>query len=176
MLTKVFGGLFRAVGLKFLAGWVKDAAEGKHGPRLKAVYWELAGVKSWTGVVVMILGGILLAGGEPAAAVVVASSGAFLVSVGLADKALRQDIPGRFAALRASWIWRLLAQYSGAIASLCVASLVAVRAGTCPGLGCDVWFWLIISFGTICEYIGLFESAWQERPPLNVPALDFRWR
>lgn len=90
----MFRSLFLKLGGSYLGRWIRDAAEGKKGETLKALYWSLAGLKTWTGGVLALLTIALVAAGYPdAAAWITGTLAALLVSTGLIDKGWRSRPP-----------------------------------------------------------------------------------
>ena len=95
----------------FLASFVKDVAEGKHGESLKAIYWKLEGKKTMTAVVIAFMYGIAQLGLTAVSACVpecataesvtqmeawlayVPTAITFLIAVGLFDAAVRIEPP-----------------------------------------------------------------------------------
>ncbi len=79
---------------------IKGASEGKFGPKAQKVYSSLEGLKTWTGAVVVAvtfaletLAGAGLCADCDAYATTAYTVGAFLLSVGLLDGAVRAEAP-----------------------------------------------------------------------------------
>lgn len=79
---------------------IRKVAEGDFGEKPKWLYWKLAGIKTWSGLVVGIAWfGLTQAGASglcascDAFAGYILSASAFLISVGLLDAAFRAQPP-----------------------------------------------------------------------------------
>ena len=86
----------------WIVGLVRGVAEGDYGPQAKAVYWRVAGLKTWLGLALGLAwyalsylydAGECMQCGDYAGWLLAASG--VLVSVGLLDKGLRAEPPVR---------------------------------------------------------------------------------
>lgn len=102
------------LGLKLLGREIKAAAEGKKGPKPEAIYRALLGKKTLVGVAMGAVAAGLAVLGDGGAATVVAGIGGLAVSVGLADKQWRSQVP--YAATHWRW-WKFLRDHSADIAA-----------------------------------------------------------
>lgn len=155
----------RAVGVKLALSWVRASAEGRNGPKAKAVYWWLAGRKRYLGLAAALAAVTVAALGHPNWAVAVGSGAVLLVEAGLLDKAWRNDLPP--AVTTAGW-YRLLAQHSGDLAALLATGFYAVTHGSCIEwhfLTCQVEAAALIGTAAGLVHLGLVDSAWKSRPP-----------
>jgi len=162
MLNRLFGGVAKALGLKILTGWVREVAEGKRGEKAQAIYWALAGAKTWSGIVLAVAAAITAASGQAEVGGWIAAGAGVLISLGLVDRAWRTDIP---AVLAQSSVYRLLAKYSGELAALLSAALLAIEGGSCPGWTCATWSVIVISLGAALVQLGLIDAAWRASKP-----------
>lgn len=169
-LPKPIRKLAWSLGGKFAASWVKDAAEGKKGDRLKRLYWTLAGAKTWSGLGFGLVAAVTLGLGEVEAAGVIVAVAAFLAGVGLVDRAWRTSIPEelsrnvvyRFLAANAAELAAVLAAV-GAVAATCDPETVELlgRIGwTCEGLGKG-----LLGVAAGLAYLGLVDAAGAAKPP-----------
>src|SRR5690242_14298614 len=82
-----------ALGAKYFVAWVKGVAEGKYGPRLKAIYWCLAGLKRPIAILLGLVAAVCAGLCELQVAAYVFGAGALLYSVGLLDAGWRELRP-----------------------------------------------------------------------------------
>ncbi len=138
--------MLRKLILKFGAAWLgrelRAMAEGKRGPGAQRIYLALQGLKTWTGVALGGASVVLVTQGLDTAAAIVASVAAFLVSVGLADRAWR-SAPGSWAEVQA---YAFLRDHWADVVALLAAVTAALT--TCEGTTAAMLARLHVSCGT----------------------------
>lgn len=106
----MFHALMLKIGLGWVGGQIRDAAEGKKGPQLATLYAWFAGKKTITGALLACVAIGLLSMGQVAAAGYVALAAALLMPLGLVDAAWRSAPESLssyrwYAFLRDHWGW-----------------------------------------------------------------------
>ena len=116
------------LGLRWVAGWIRDAAEGKHGPTFKALYWDLAGSKRYVGFWLAVQFAVLVALGESAAGAWISGTlaGLFL-GVGWIDADWRTEVPAEIKSLR---VYQFLIDRSADVSAALAAAALSVQACT----------------------------------------------
>ncbi len=153
-----------AIGRRLIADTIRDAAAGKHGPLVAAMYQRFAGIKTWTGFVLGAVAIGLAAAGQAEAAVIVGSAAVLLQSVGLVDAAWRNGPPAQLVESRA---YRFLASWSAELAAGLAAAGAAVA--TCSvetadllarlRLTCEQGGALLLAAGAVLAWLGLYDAA-----------------
>ncbi len=153
-----------AIGRRLIADTIRDAAAGKHGPLVAAMYQRFAGIKTWTGFVLGAVAIGLAAAGQAEAAVIVGSAAVLLQSVGLVDAAWRNGPPAQLVESRA---YRFLASWSAELAAGLAAAGAAVA--TCSvetadllarlRLTCEQGGVLLLAAGAVLAWLGLYDAA-----------------
>lgn len=151
---------------KFLAGGlVRDIAEGKRGPRLKAIYWRLAGRKTYTGFLLAALaGGMALADPTLAEQVapVLGTIAAVLVSAGLLDRGWRSAPPP----VALSQAWQQVLAFGPALAA--VTALLIEWLPRVPGCAwcTDVAGYLQLGVAAMGVAVGYLAARFAEPPAI----------
>jgi len=99
--------LVRSVGIKWITGQVRGAAEGKLGPKWQAVYWWLAGRKRTISTFIAVAAAVAAGAGYVTAAEILASVAVVGMSLGFVDANWRSDESDDW--LKDSAVWKLLA-------------------------------------------------------------------
>lgn len=177
-LRKIIGApnaLVRTIAEKLLIGRLRDVAAGKYGPGWQKAYDAAKGLKSYTGVVCGCAGFVLAGFGDNAAADTAFGVGAFLVTVGLADKAVRQ--PGRPEFLSNSAVYRLLADNSGAIAAALGSAYAYVQSAGCTSfmfhgyaVTCAVQSNILAGLALALVYVGILDHGLTSQTPAAAKA------
>lgn len=169
--------LARPLGIRWLLARIDDAANGRLGPSWRAVYWGLAGVKTWTSAVVGVAALALSALGGLREGAVLAAVATVGVSAGLLDKAWRA--PHVPSALANSTAYRLLAQYSAELTTALVAALAWTQSAACHELvvaglrvSCATQATVLLVLACAAGYLGLLDASFAARAPLPPSARD----
>jgi hypothetical protein len=156
-----------ALGSKFLVTLVKDAAEGKHGPKWKSFYWALAGLKRPVAIILGLIAAVCAALGMLDVAAYVGIAGALLYSVGLLDAGWRNVKPLDSPPDNA--VYRFLAGNAGTITTLLATAAAFVDAGHCGHYDCQLLMQVLVGTGAGLAYLGCADAAWRARPPFVLP-------
>ncbi len=157
--------LIRSVGLRWLTGKIRDAAEGRLGAKWKAAYWFFAGRKRVISFLFGIVAGTAALAGYPEVATITASIAAVGLALGFVDANWRDTSQTDW--LKDSWLWRFLAQNSPAITALLAAALPWFKSAECT-LGADYCGYGVIAVtvvGAGLVQIGMVDAAWNAWPP-----------
>jgi hypothetical protein len=154
------------IGLSFLLGQIRAAAEGRLGKtdaakeRWKTWYWRLVGAKTYTGLALAVACAVSLALGYDQSATVIGTVGAFLVSIGLIDRSWRTDLP---AWLSGSATYRFLANNATSLTLLVGALYSMFLTSTEPWAATAQT--ITLGVGAALVQIGLMDSAWSKPAP-----------
>jgi hypothetical protein len=155
-----------ALGIKYVMGQIRAAADGKLGPGPMKAYWTAAGAKTVTGLVLALVAAVALALGSPQVAETVGVVAGFAISAGLVDKAWRTTIPEW---LFASALYHWLAAHAALLSSAFSLAWVLLQAGGHLGMLHGGWAeWgprLCIVVGAVCTQLGLLDAGWRSAPP-----------
>lgn len=172
--------MLRKLGLKafvFLVGrHIRDAREGKHGPKWQAALVKAEGLKTETGLAAGAIAAVLAHLGQPEAAAVFGSICGLLVGWGVLDARWRQAPPAWVFTSRG---YRFLADHS-----VDVATLLALFGGwidTCEPsfaghlarvhLTCDQAAVVLWAVSGLLTWLGLRDAALKAPPPRIAPSL-----
>jgi hypothetical protein len=157
-----------ALGVKAATAFVRAAAEGKHGPRWKAAYWAVAGIKRQTAIVLGATAAVCAALGHLEVGAYVGGAGAFLYSLGLLDAGWREVRPSD--ALTENAVYRFLSGHAATITMLLATAAAFVDAGHCLGRDCELLMQVLVGAGAALAYLGCADAAWRASPPLVLPS------
>ena len=166
MLNKLFGGIAKRLGFKLLTGLIDDIANGKKGPKAQAIYWKLAGLKTYTGVILgsaLVVFGVV--GKEEWSTVLGSVVALVLIPGGLIDRGYRNTIPGW---LLDHPLYKLLKSYGTDIAAGLSGLILYFQSGNCPswfGWQCSTWVSIVVCVGAVLVHLGLI--AWEAPAPLK---------
>ena len=158
-------GLVRSVGLRWLTGQVRAAAEGKLGPRWQRIYWSLAGGKRLIGFSLAVAAGTAGALGYDNIMIGLGSAGTFLFGLGFVDKNWRDEAESDW--LKDSAVWKFLAHNSPTV----TAGLLAATAWLQSPTSCTLGEWCVrgaiatVVLGAAFVQIGVVDAAWQAPAP-----------
>lgn len=175
MLGKLFGGLGRWLGVRYAQQWLRNAAEGKLGPRWQAAYWWTVGRKTYWGFALLLVTVALTALGEDKLTVTVGVVGGVLVTLGLLDKGWRGETPRWFLESR---FYQLLAAHGADIAA--GFGYLAYRLEGCAAQfawdlqNCALWSRMLVVMAGLLVYFNVIPAAWRARPPQWNGAWDER--
>lgn len=163
-MNSLLRSLLKKVGMSWLTGKIRDAAEGKLGPFWKKAYWGLAGNKRVLGLGLALVAGVAEGLGYREVAVVLIGLGGALVSLGVIDSNWRSEATSD--ALKDSALWKFLAHNSPTVTAALVAALAWLNGATCSlGAWCDR---LEIGLGVLIAVfvqLGLVDAAWNAPAP-----------
>lgn len=161
VLNKLVRKAAATVGVSFVLGQIRAAAEGRLGSKWKERYWALAGVKTWTGLAFALAAVVLAATGYQEFALYVGAGAGFLVQAGILDKAWRGEIP---EPLRQSAVYRFLAGNAELVTALFGSAAAAVTQYEGPEQ--KVYFLILAGVAAVAVQFGLLDAAWRARGPL----------
>ena len=161
-----------ALGVKFLVAMIKDAAEGKYGPKWKGLYWALAGLKRHIAVLLGLIAVVCASLGVLDVAAYVGLAGAFLYSVGLLDAGWR-DVRA-LDVLPDNRVYRFLASNAATITTGLATAAAFVDAGHCGHYDCQLLMQILVGTGAGLAYLGCADAAWRARPPFVLPGRNPR--
>ena len=176
MIRKLVGGVAKNIGIKFLLSKIRDAAEGKLGPRAKAIYWWLVGVKTWSGLILAGVSVGLEALGYHEWALGLGVAAGVAIQAGVLDKAWRAEIP---AWLMQSTLYRFLADNSAGLTSLLAMAFLASQQEAAADPRYGVLAKVVIVAAALGAQLGLVDVAWRTQPPaipstVNLDAFEAR--
>jgi len=157
-----------SLGFKWAADRIRAAAEGRLGPKWKAVYWNLAGAKRWIAAFLGLVAVVSAALGHIEVGAYVGGAAAFLLGVGLLDAGWRDIHPGEL--FRENPVYKFLAAKSATITVLLATAAAFVDQGYCYGYDCKLLMQILVGLGAALAYLGCADAAWRARPPLVIPA------
>jgi len=158
--------VLKAVGVKWLTSQVRAAAEGKLGPRWKALYWGLAGKKRWISAAFGIFSGALSLAGYQHVAEACAGIAVVGVALGFVDANWRTEQWGADW-LKDSAVWRVLAYNAPVLTAGILAALGWLQGSTCT-LGvdwCGYGSIAVTVLGCALVQVGIVDAAWMAPPP-----------
>lgn len=156
--------LIKSLGMKWLTGQVRAAAEGKLGPKWEAVYWGLAGRKRWISLAVGILAGATALAGYTHVAGAIAAVATAGFSLGFVDANWRTEAEADW--LKDSRLWKLLATNAPTITAGLVLVLGWLQGSTCTlGEWCRYGSILVTVAGMGLVQVGVVDAAWNASPP-----------
>lgn len=156
--------LVKAVGVKWLTGQVRAAAEGKLGPQAKAVYWWLAGrkreISTWAGVAA----GAAFMVGYPGIAGGIGAVAAVGLSLGFIDANWRDD--SEYDWLKDSAVWKAVANNAPLLTAGATAGLAWLQGTTCTlGDWCArASIGLVVAMAVLVQ-VGAVDAAWNAPAP-----------
>jgi hypothetical protein len=156
--------LVMSLGMKWLTSKVRDAAEGRLGPRWQKLYWTTAGLKRITGLGFDVAAGAAAMLGHPTAAAVLAGFGTALVGLGFVDANWRDSSESSW--LKDSAPWKFLAHNSPTITAGIGAATLWFQ-----GSGCTLGEWCArgsILMGVLAAgfiQVGIVDAAWNAPAP-----------
>lgn len=156
--------MVRAVGMRFVTSKVRDAAEGRLGPRWQAAYWWLAGRKRAFSTGLAIGAGAAYGLGYPTVAAVFGTIATLGMSLGFVDANWRSEEESSW--LKDSAIWKFLAKHSPTITAAAFAGV-----GWLEGAGCTLGDWclylkVVLSVVmAVFVQIGVVDAAWNAPAP-----------
>jgi hypothetical protein len=156
--------LIKSLGMKWLTGQVRAAAEGKLGPRWEAIYWGLAGKKRWISLIVGILAGATALAGYTHVAEAIATAATAGLSLGFVDLNWRSAAQEDW--LKDSWLWKLLANNAPVVTAGLLLVLGWLQGTTCTlGEWCGYGSILVSIVGASLVQIGVVDAAWNAPAP-----------
>lgn len=169
MLTKPIRKLGLALGMKWLLGWIRAAAEGRKGDRLKAWYWKFEGWKTASGfaLATLALGLALLSSTgrvdiPPAAQAFIGIFAGFVVQAGLLDKAWRSARPD---AIDRNPVVAWLAEHPADVAAAFGAAFTWQALDCAFGGLCTAILWALSILAGAAIQFGLLDAAWRAPEP-----------
>lgn len=170
-MNSLLRSLLKKVGVSWLTGQIRKAAEGKLGPAWSKVYWGLAGNKRVIGVVLAVVAGVAESMGYREVALALIGVGGVLVSLGVIDSNWRSQATSD--ALKDSTLWKILAHNSPTVTAALVAALAWLQGTTCTlGAWCSR---LTLGLGVLIAVfvqLGLVDAAWNAPAPKPVDKND----
>lgn len=157
-----------ALGAKLLVSSVRGAAEGKYGPRWKATYWTLAGLKRPTAIVLGLIAAVCAALGMLDIAAYVGIAGGLLYSLGFLDANWR-DVRLSLDMPPDNRVYRFLAGNAATITTILATAAAFVDAGHCGRYDCQILMQVLVGTGAGLAYLGCADAAWRARPPFVLP-------
>lgn len=158
--------LVKAVGVKWLTGQVRAAAEGALGPKWMAAYWWMAGRKRTISTFIAVGAGVAVIAGYPTWAEVLAGVAAVGMSLGFVDANWRDDAEADW--LKDSALWRLAAHNAPIITAGLVAATGWLQGSTCSlGEWCARGTIFVTIAGAVFVQIGIVDAAWKSPAPLS---------
>jgi hypothetical protein len=151
--------------MRVLTAKVRDAAEGRLGPKWQAVYWWLAGRKRGFSTWLAIGAGAAYGLEYPTVAAVIGALAAVGMSLGFVDANWRSEQESSW--LKDSAIWRFLAQNSPTITAGALAGVAWLE-----GAGCTLGDWclylkvLLSVVMAVFVQIGAVDAAWNAPAPM----------
>lgn len=169
-MNSLFRTLAGKLGLRWLTGQIRAAAEGRLGPGWQRAYEAAAGHKTEAGLVLGAACAVCAYLGLPWPAFATGALSTALVGVGLLDARWRQEPPAYVTSSR--W-YRLLADHSGDLAaamgaaalwlSECDRATVELLARV--HLTCDQGTVVLGCLGALAGWLGLRDAALAAPPP-----------
>ena len=158
--------MIKSVGIKWLTGQVRAAAEGKLGTKWRDAYWFLAGQKRLMSLMLCIVAGAtaLMGYTETASAIgVVAGVG---LSLGFVDKNWRETAESDW--LKDSWVWKLLANNAPVVTTGLIVLLAWLQGTTCTlGAWCGYGSIGVSILGASLVQVGIVDAAWNAPAPFE---------
>ncbi len=163
-MNRLIRKLIKAIGMRWLTGQVRAAAEGRLGPRWEAIYWRLAGKKRWISLALGILAGATALAGYLHVAEAIAAVATMGLSLGFVDANWRSAAQQSW--LKDSWPWKLLANNAPVITT-CLLLMLGWLQGTSCTLGewCAHGSILVTIVGASLVQIGVVDAAWNAPAP-----------
>ncbi len=159
--------IVQTLGVKWLTGKIRDAAEGRLGQTWKTVYWELAGNKRYLSFVLGLVAGSALLLDYPKIAEVCGALAAIGISLGFVDANWR-SVQEEEDWLKDSWLWKFLAANSPTLTTLLGLALAWFQSGACMfGVWCARDALIVTVVGAVLVQVGLVDAAWKARPPVR---------
>lgn len=163
-MNKLLRSLIKKVGMAWVTGKVRDAAEGKLGPKWKAVYWATVGKKRVVGVVFAIVAGAAEALGYREVAVGLVGLAGVAVSLGIIDSNWRSEQEAHW--LKDHALWKLAANNAPMVTSGLLAALAWLSGDTCTyGEWCARGVVGVTVLGAVLVQVGLIDAAWKAPAP-----------
>ncbi len=156
--------LIKSIGMKWLTGQVRQAAEGKLGPVWHKVYWNLAGNKRLISFFLGIGAAVALSLGEVQLGVWIGGAAVVGMSLGFVDDDWRTEAQEDW--VRDSVAWKLLANNAPMIASGAGAALLWLQSTSCTlGAWCGHLETTVMIVMAAFVHIGVQDAAWNSAPP-----------
>jgi len=156
--------VIKAAGMKWLTSHVRAAAEGKLGPRWKALYWGLAGKKRAISVCLGIAAGALLLAGYVQEGTALGAVAGIGVALGIVDANWRTEASTDL--LKDSDFWCFLANNAPVITAGLLAALAWLQGATCTlGEWCGYGSIAATVLGCALVQVGIVDAAWNAPPP-----------
>jgi hypothetical protein len=156
--------LVRTLGVKWLTGQVRAAAEGKLGPKWQYLYWWFVGRKRAISTFLFVAAGAAAMLGYvqfAAGLAVVASVG---ISLGFVDANWRDDATDDW--LKDSTAWKLVATNAPMVTTAAVAGLAWLQGDACSlGEWCGRASIGLSVAMTVAVQVGLVDAAWNAPAP-----------
>lgn len=156
--------LLKKVGMSWVTGQIRAAAEGKLGPRWKGAYWWLAGKKRMLSIVLGLAAGVALGMGHGEAAAIMGSIAAVGVSLGFIDANWRDE--GDADDFKESWWWQLLANNAPVVVTVLLAAFGWTET-SCDAASqhCHEIEMALGALSAGLVHIGILDAAWRAAPP-----------
>jgi hypothetical protein len=163
-MNKLIRKLMMKVGIGWITGQVRAAAEGKLGPGWQRVYWELAGRKRVLSIALAIVAGSLAIGGYPHTAEVMGTIATVGVSLGFVDKNWRDEASGDTFK---DTPWFIFLSKNSPIVTVVLGAGYFWFAGADCTLGdwCERLRVTDLLIGGAFVQMGLIDAAWNAQPP-----------
>jgi hypothetical protein len=156
--------LVRVVGVRWLTGQIRAAAEGKLGPKWQGLYWWLAGRKRTISTFIAVAAAVVGGMGYVTAAEILAATAVVGMSLGFVDSNWRSEEYDDW--LKDSAIWKLLANNSPMITTLALAGLGWLQGTTCTlGEWCSYLSIALTITMAVFVQIGIVDAAWNAPAP-----------
>jgi hypothetical protein len=160
--------LVRTLGVKWLTGQVRAAAEGKLGPKWQGLYWWFAGRKRTISTFLFVAAGAAAMLGYvqfAAGLAVVASIG---ISLGFVDANWRDDATDDW--LKDSRLWKLLAANAPIITAGAATGLAWLQGSDCSiAEWCSRGSIALSVVMAVAVQVGLVDAAWNAPAPEPPP-------
>lgn len=153
------------VGVSFVLGRIRDAAEGRLGPVWQKRYETASAAAPWTGLAFTIATVVLLTLGMNEEAAYVGSAAGILVAAGVLNKAYLTEIP---SVLQENRFYKLLVSWAPTTTIVLGAVWAGLEACTDPS--CARQRMAVLVLAAVFAKLGFTNAALQAKPP--TPSTD----